>query len=80
MDNLGLLSERKIWDSGGGGSVGETVSECMLANIARACALNQLLLYLLGQRNTLSICQGMRVSSVQLTGANALLMCCCKKT
>lgn len=32
-------------DSGGGGSVEETVGECMLTNIATACALDQLLLY-----------------------------------
>ena len=41
LDNLGLLPKRKIWDSGGGGRVGETVSECMRTNIATACALDQ---------------------------------------
>lgn len=45
MDSLGLFPKRKIWDSGGGGSVGETVSECMLTNVATASALDQLLLY-----------------------------------
>lgn len=45
MDNLRLLPKGKIWDSGGRGSVGETMSEWMLTNIATACALDWLLLY-----------------------------------
>lgn len=77
-----LLPKRKIWDSGGGGSVGETVSLHMPMNIGTACALTSyyhIVMYLLGQRNLLGVYQGTKVSSVQLTGASAVLVHGCKE-
>lgn len=58
MDNLKLLPKRKIWDSGGGRSVGETVSVHVLLNIGTECALTRYyhaVMYLPGQRNRLGI-------------------------
>lgn len=83
MDNFKLLPKRKILDSGGRESVGEAATVHMLMNIGTAFALTSsyhTVMYLPGQRNRLGIYQGPKVSSVQLTGASAVLVLGCKKT
>lgn len=82
MDNLKLLPNRKIWDSGGGGSVGDTANVHMLMNIGTASVLTSYyptVMYLPGQRNILGMYQGTKVSSMQLTGASAVLVHACKE-